>query len=127
MSYTINFKPTEHIDLKTVVEAVGDLLGYVDTNVDLSEKKILNKVASYFNLTTTQLVGNSHVKQITYARHISMYLMRDLMDLKFKRIGLIFGGKDHSTVMSAIQKVETMLKTDENLKQIITELKSKIV
>ena len=127
LSYTINFKPTEHIDLKTVVEAVGDLLGYVDTNVDLSEKKILNKVASYFNLTTTQLVGNSHVKQITYARHISMYLMRDLMDLKFKRIGLIFGGKDHSTVMSAIQKVETMLKTDENLKQIITELKSKTV
>lgn len=127
LSYTINFKPTEHIDLKTVVEAVGDLLGFVDTNTDLSERKILNKVATYFNLTTTQLVGNSHVKQITYARHISMYLMRDLMDLKFKRIGIIFGGKDHSTVMSAIQKVETMLKTDENLKQIITELKAKIM
>ena len=127
LSYTINFKPTEHIDLKTVVEAVGGLLGFVDTNTDLSERKILNKVATYFNLTTTQLVGNSHVKQITYARHISMYLMRDLMDLKFKRIGIIFGGKDHSTVMSAIQKVETMLKTDENLKQIITELKAKIM
>ena len=127
LSYTINFKPTEHIDLRTAVEAVGDLLGYVDTNVELSEKKILTKVAAYFNLTTTQLTGNSHVKQISFARHISMYLMRELMDLKFKRIGLVFGGKDHSTVMSAITKVEKMLKTDDNVKQIISDLKSKIV
>ena len=49
------------------------------------------------------------------------------MDLKFKRIGLVFGGKDHSTVMSAITKVEKMLKTDDNVKQIISDLKSKIV
>ena len=127
LSYSLNFKPTDHIDLKTTVEAVGDLLGYNDTNTDLNEKKILNKVATYFNLTTAQLTGNSHVKQITLARHISMYLMRELLDMKFKRIGVIFGGKDHSTVMSAIQKVEKLEANDENLKQIIRDLKAKIM
>ena len=127
LSYTINFKPTEYIDLKTTIEAVGDLLGYVESNAAVNEKKILQKVATYFNLTTTQLTGNSHVKAITFARHISMYLMRDILDMKFKQIGLIFGGKDHSTVMSAIQKVEKLSENDESLKQILRDLKAKIM
>ena len=127
LSYTLNFKPTDYIDLKTTIEAVGDLLGYTDTTNDVNERKILNKVATYFNLTPVQLTGNSHVKQITFARHIAMYLMRMLLDLKYKQIGQIFGGKDHSTVMSAITKVENLEMIDENLKQIIKDLKAKIM
>ena len=56
-----------------------------------------------------------------------MYLMRDILDMKFKQIGLIFGGKDHSTVMSAIQKVEKLSENDESLKQILRDLKAKIM
>lgn len=126
LSYTINFKPTEHIDLKITTEAVSDLLGVNDANSEVSERKIINKVSSYFNLTPTQLTGSSHVKQIAYARHVAMYLIRVILDVPYKKIGQLFGGKDHSTVMSAITKVEKMLKTDQTIKKIVKDLKGQI-
>lgn len=126
LSYTINFKPTDHIDLEITQEAVGDLLGVKDSKSEVSERKIINKVASYYNLVPSQLTGNSHSQKITLARHIAMYLIRDILDLPYKKIGQLFGGKDHSTVMSAINKVDKMLITNNDLKSVIKEIKDSL-
>lgn len=126
LNYTINFKPTSHIDLNTAIEAVSGLLNGVDAESEVSEKKIINIVAEYYNLTQSQILGNSHIKQITLARHISMYLIRSELDVSFTKIGQLFGNKDHSTVMSGVNKVENLLKTDEQMRKVITELKAKI-
>jgi chromosomal replication initiator protein len=126
LNYTINFKPTSHIDLNTAIEAVSGLLNGVDAESEVSEKKIINIVAEYYNLTQNQILGNSHIKQITLARHISMYLIRSELDVSFTKIGQLFGNKDHSTVMSGVNKVENLLKTDEQMRKVITELKAKI-
>lgn len=127
LSYTINFKPTEHVDLAVTIEALSSLLGYNEVKTEVNEKKILNSVASFYHLTTSQLTGSSQIKQIVQARHVCMYLMRELLGLKYKKIGQIFGGKDHSTVMNAILKVEKMLKSDSLFHIAIEDLKSKIV
>ena len=55
-----------------------------------------------------------------------MYLIRNKLDVPLKKIGDMFGGKDHTTVMSAIAKVDKELKTDDNLKEAIKELEKRL-
>lgn len=90
----------------------------------LTTEKIKKTVAEYYNLTLNQLVGKSRMSNITMARHIAMYLVRDLLNLSFIKIGEEFGGRDHSTVMSACDKVAKLLKKDEAYKEAIIELKT---
>lgn len=126
LNYTINFKPTKHITLDITIESLAGLIDSNDASGEVSEKRIINIVAAYYNLTPTQIIGNSHIKQITNARHVCMYLARDLLDMPFSAIGKSFGNKDHSTVMSGVQKVEKLLKTDQATKDTINTLKAKI-
>lgn len=90
----------------------------------LTAEKIKKTVAEYYNLTTNQLVGKSRMSNITMARHIAMYLTRDLLNLSFIKIGEEFGGRDHSTVMSACDKVGKLLKKDNAYKEAMIELKT---
>jgi chromosomal replication initiator protein len=83
-------------------------------------------VSDYYNLTPSQLTGRIRTGQIALARHIAMYLIRITLDIPLKKIGDMFGGKDHTTVMSAIQKVDNGLKTDTKLKSAIEELQKRI-
>jgi len=122
--YTINFKPTNKIDLSIGKAAVNDILHLQEDEGKLSEKKIVSVVADYYNLTPTQLTGKIRTAQIALARHIAMYLIRTLLDTPFDKIGTIFSGKDHSTVMNGVSKVEKMLKEDPDLTIAITELKT---
>ena len=124
--YTINIQPTKHIDLKTVMNSVSGLINVKDAEEKLSEQKIIDVVADYYNLAPYQLTGNIRTSQIAMARHISMYLIRVLLDTPFTKIGKAFGGKDHATVMNGVNKVEKQLKTDETLKSVIEELKKRL-
>ena len=93
---------------------------------ELSEQKVINVVADYYNLSPSQLTGKIRTGQIALARHIAMYLIRITLDVSLKKIGDIFGGKDHTTVMNAIQKVDKGLKTDMALKEAVEELQKRL-
>lgn len=124
--YTINIKKVDHINLSNAIEAVSDFLKANESNKKLSEIKIIDVVSNYYSLTPSQLTGNMRTSQIALARHIAMYLMRDLLDISFDKIGESFGGKDHSTVMSACKNVEKGVKTNPSLESVIKELKEKL-
>ena len=124
--YSINMKQVDYIDLDTAIEASSSLVGGKSIATQLNEEKIINIVADYYNLVPSQLKGKIRNAQISLARHLAMYLIREILDLPLKKIGNCFGGKDHTTVMNAIQKVEKELKTDNALKAAIDELKSRI-
>lgn len=126
LNYTINFKPTDYVSLDVAIEAVGDLLSNSKVSNHLSERSILNTVCDYYNLTKAQIIGKSRLKQLTLARHIAMYLLREMLDLPFAKIGTLMGGKDHSTVMNGISNVEKMLKTNPQMCTVIDELKHKL-
>ena len=117
---------TNQIDLKMAVEAVSTLVGGKYIQDELSEQKIIDLVADYYNLTPSIVTGNSHTRQIVLARHVAMYLIRYTLDTPLKKIGEVFSGKDHTTVMSGISKVEKMLKTDQGMQTAIAELKKRI-
>lgn len=124
--YVISLVPTNHITMEVALSSVQSLINVKDAATKLSETKVISVVADYYNLTPALLVGRNRTSQVALARHIAMYLTREVLDLPFAKVGKAFGGKDHSTVINAIVKVENQLKTDELLKQAISEIKSRL-
>lgn len=124
--YITNFKNVDHIDLPTAIESVRSLVNVKEDEETLSQDKIISTVAEYYGLTLTQVTGTSRQANIALARHISMFLIRSLLDIPFKKVGDRFGGKDHTTVMNAVEKIEKSLKTDEQLRKAIDDLEKRI-
>ena len=124
--YTINIKQSKHIDLALAKESVSSFIKVKDSKKKLDETRIINVVADYYNLTPSQLTGKIRTSEISMARHIAIYLCREILDMPFTKIGQTFGGKDHSTVMSAVKKVDKELKTNDQMKTVIKELKNRL-
>lgn len=87
---------------------------------------ILSIVAEKFSVTIEDLKGNSRRREISWARQIGMYLMRQHTDLSYPRIGEEFGGKDHTTVLYSCEKITELVNNDENLIQTIRQLSDRI-
>ena len=119
--YSINFSNSTRIDFKTAVSAFRGQAQTIDKN-DLTASKIIRCVADYYGLTKLQLVSKNRTKNIATARHMAMYLCRKHLDMPYVKIGDEFGKRDHSTVMSACEKVEKGLKNDETYRQAVGEL-----
>ncbi len=115
------------IDLDFALEAFKD--SYIPENKkELTVDSIKECVANYYNLTVKQINSKSRTSSIAMARHIAIYLVRELInDISFIQIGQEFGGRDHSTVMKAHSKVQKKLKTDPAYQQAIDEIKKKLV
>lgn len=119
--YSINFSNSQRIDFKTAVSAFKGQAATIDKN-DLSVSKIKRCVADYYGLTKQQLVSKTRTKNIATARHIAMFLCRKHLDLPFVKIGEEFGKRDHSTVMSACEKVEKFQKSNDSYRLALSEL-----
>ena len=122
-----NLKGSDAVSLQDAIDAVSSLVGTNELSTQLNEQKIINVVADYYNLTPSQLTGKSREAQVALARHIAMYIIRNMIqDVSWSKIGDMFGGKDHTTVMNGVQKVDKLLKTDEPLKQAVEELEKRL-
>ena len=124
MAYTAMVVPTK-VNLEFANEALKD---FINKNIysENSIERIQKVVADYFNLTMEDLKGKRKSANIAYPRQIGMYLSRMLTDETFPRIGLEFGGRDHSTVIHACDKIEKDLKMNPNLQKQIKDLQNKI-
>ncbi len=114
------------IGIEEAVAAVSDLKSGKKYMNQLDSQKIINVVSAYYNLDPRQLTGKIRTGQIALARHIAMYLIRNMLDVSLEEVGKAFGGKDHTTVMSAIKKVEKELITDPSLQDAINEIKKRL-
>lgn len=113
------------IKFETVVNALKSQ-AVVSDKTGLSPRKIINAVADYYGLTRQQITSKTRTKNIANARHISIFLCRKLLDLPFTKIGEEFGGRDHTTIMSACNKVENQIKEDTLFKTAIKEIESQL-
>ncbi len=121
-----NIRHSARIDLDLAYEALGDLISVKDVQNTISEQKILNAVALYYNLSVPQITGKLRTGQIVIARQIAIYLIRNMLDVSLNKIGETFSNRDHTTIMHSISKVDEMLKSDPETKKVIDTLKSKI-
>ena len=123
-AYTAVYAPP-NITLEFAMEALGD---YVNNNIySISNITVVQKaVADYYGITVEALKGKKKSKNIAYPRMLGMYMARIMTNESFPRIGLEFGGRDHSTVIHACAKIEEDLKANKHLQEIINEIKTKI-
>jgi chromosomal replication initiator protein len=91
----------------------------------LSIKKILQEVASYFDVQTTEIMGKSQSKEFSGPRQVAMYLCRHLMKMPYKRVGAAFH-RDHSTVMTSIRQIEKKQKEDGETALAIQTIQSRL-
>lgn len=113
------------IDLDFANEALKDYINknpYVQNDIASIQKA----VADYYKITVEVLKGKKRTANIAYPRMVAMYMCRFLTDQSFPRIGLEFGGRDHTTVIHGCDKIEQDLKENSQLKEIIDEIKSKL-
>ena len=112
--------------LSMTVENIAAVLNPKVEQITASPETIMNVAVEILNVSAEDLTGNSRRREISNARHITMYLMRQHTDLSLPRIGEKFGGKDHTTVMYSCDKIAKQLRTDRQLNQTISLLSDRI-
>lgn len=88
--------------------------------------RIQRVVCDYFKVNIEELKGKKRNQTINYPRQVAIYLCRTMTNESFPKIGSYFGGRDHSTIMSAYQKICDELQNNQNLKEVINELKKEL-
>ena len=110
------------VDLDTAIDALKDQL--TDRSVYKNDiNRIQTVVCDYFKITIDDIKGKKRSQNINYPRQVAIYLCRTMANESFPKIGTHFGGRDHSTIMSSYRKIEKDLKSNEQLKVVIKELK----
>ena len=114
------------INLEFAMEALKDYIGksiYINNNIT----KIQKAVADHFEITIEDLKSKKRNANISYPRHIAIYLSRMSTEETIVKIGVEFGNRNHSTVLHSYEKITEELKDNENLKKTIDEIKNLIV
>ena len=116
----------QEINQNTVDRAIQDMIR--SNEFTITPDNIIKEVCRYFHIEEDQIRGPSRSRDILNSRQIAMYLIRRMTSLSLDDTGKIFGGRDHSTVLNSINKVERKMKTDPNyaemIKAIITNINS---
>lgn len=112
----------DNIDI--VKEALKDDID-VTTHI-LSLDSIVDVTCSYFNIKKQEVIGKKKLKQIVMARQIAIYLINDLLGVPLATIGSYFGGRDHTTIIYARDKIEELSKTDNMIATQIKDIKNMI-
>lgn len=114
----------KEIDLELAKQTLQSIVKDVDTEVDIDY--IQKFVAEHFNTTPELLKDKTRKQEIVVARQVAMYLAKEHTGFSLKTIGYHFGGRDHSTVIHAIQSVNDLIDTDKRMAASIQELRNKL-
>ncbi|GAB2528822.1 chromosomal replication initiator protein DnaA [Paramicrobacterium agarici] len=113
------------VDMALVQTVLKDIITLDEDNV-ISPVDIINTTAAYFKLTVDDLYGSSRSQAVATSRQIAMYLCRELTNLSLPKIGQLFGGRDHTTVMYANKKIGDLMQERRSIYNQVTELTSRI-
>ncbi|MBE9226825.1 chromosomal replication initiator protein DnaA [Phormidium sp. LEGE 05292] len=112
--------------LPMTVENIAPILNPPTEKVMVTPEAVLLVIADAFNVPIDDLKGNSRRREISVARQIGMYLMRQHTELSLPRIGEEFGGKDHTTVMYSCDKIAQLRDSDPSMAQSLRQLSDRI-
>jgi chromosomal replication initiator protein len=108
------------ITIEFVQETLKNFLS--QSSAHLTVEAVLKEVANYFNVKIADLKSASRLASVTKPRQIAMYLSRKLCKSSYPELGQKFGGKDHTTVLSACRRVETLLAEDVKVRSMVLEI-----
>jgi len=113
------------LDISLAQTVLRDIVDSDDTNV-ISPTDIISATAQYFKLSVDDLYGSSRSQAVAMARQIAMYLCRERTNLSLPKIGQLFGGRDHTTVMYAYKKISDLMKERRSIYNQVTEITSQL-
>lgn len=113
------------LSLALAREALKDLLHNQVHKIDIPYIKKIT--AQFFDVTPEELDSKKRTKKVTQPRQVAMYLSRELTDASFPKIGEMFGGRDHSTVVHACQKITEDIKKQEEFSNLVEMIRNEIV
>ena len=112
------------IDMKVTETVLKDFATHSIQNITI--EKIISHICKYYNLQNDDLIGKKRPKNIALPRQIAMYLSRRLTDASLPKIGSSFGGRDHTTVIHAYEKIEKMRKEDRSFDNLLQQFEEQI-
>ena len=112
------------VSLEMARDVLKDIL--IERNKELSVEEILKRVSSHFNIKISDIKSPKRLKAVVLPRQIAMYLSRQLTSSSYPEIGERFGGKDHSTIIHAIRKIDKLMEEDFQLRSTIENLKKEL-
>ncbi|MBR5506689.1 MAG: chromosomal replication initiator protein DnaA [Clostridia bacterium] len=110
----------KEITVTLAKESLTDMIN--EKKQKITPELIKDNVEKYFSLREDDLFKDTRSQNIVYPRQVAMYLIKNYTNLSLKQIGEFFGGKDHSTVISGINKIESKLNSDPSLEKTIEDL-----
>ena len=114
----------KEIDLELAKQTLRSIVHDIDSEVGIDY--IQKTVSEFFKVSIDQLKDKTRKKEIVMARQMSMYFSKEYTNLSLKSIGYHFGGRDHSTVIHAVQTVNDLYDTDNTFKKSVDELRKKL-
>jgi chromosomal replication initiator protein len=115
----------KEINVELVEELFYDLIK--TKSKVITKDKIIIAISEYYNIPLEDMKSTKRKKDIAKARQVAMYFLREILQLPFMAIGELFGGKDHTTVMHSVSKVESEMKSNKYFNKDMASIKEKIV
>jgi chromosomal replication initiator protein len=110
------------IDLELAKSVLKDIVTSEEREVNIDT--IQDLVADYYDVTVADLKSKSRKKELVYPRQVAMYFAKEFTNLSLKSIGYHFGGRDHSTVIHAIQTISDLMEQEDAVKEAVQKIRS---
>ncbi len=117
----------EPISLKLAATALSESIGSAEEQEDVTPEAIIRATCSYYGITKAELVGKTKRQEIVRARQVCIYLLCDMLALPLVSIGKEMGGRDHSTIIYARDKVAELMRVNDAVAKGVTDIKSAVL
>jgi chromosomal replication initiator protein len=114
----------QKFDLTLARKILENIVNNIEKEIDID--RIQKYVSAYFSVTIDELKDKTRKKEVTNARQVAMYFAKEYTDYSLKQIGQYFGGRDHSTVIHAVQTVNNQIIKDDSFKKTLEALKKQL-
>ena len=115
----------QSIDMNLVQTVLKDIMPS-ENNADISPLQIINATATYYKISPEEILGSGRQQAVAMARQIAMHICRELTNLSLPKIGQVFGGRDHTTVMYATKKISSEMREKRYLYNQVSEIIQKV-
>jgi chromosomal replication initiator protein len=121
---TLQTQDQSQIDLNAVQQFFG-LKSKTNSLKKINYRRALSLVSKHYQIKTSELLGKSRKKHLATARHVAAYLLRIDLGLSLQEVGRIIGGRDHTSIMHAVEKVKHLFSTNQQIRHEIVTIRKK--